>query len=239
MDSGVTALSRSVTLERGGVRSVTASIPTGLVRRPASSPEGRTAGMSDVDNTEAALVERARMGDQGAFGELVSRYQEVAFRSAYLITRDRDEAADAAQQAFIKAYRGLGRFRQGLPFRPWLIRIAVNEARNLRRATGARGRLAERIGADRNTGASPEVQALAAERRSQLLAALDRCRAEDREIIGYRYFLDLSEAEMAVALDCRPGTVKSRLSRALGRLRTELTAGDSISGTSSARGGQE
>ena len=178
--------------------------------------------MSDVDNTEAALVERARMGDQGAFGELVSRYQEVAFRSAYLITRDRDEAADAAQQAFIKAYRGLGRFRQGLPFRPWLIRIAVNEARNLRRATGARGRLAERIGADRNTGASPEVQALAAERRSQLLAALDRCRAEDREIIGYRYFLDLSEAEMAVTLDCRPGTVKSRLSRALGRLRAEL-----------------
>jgi RNA polymerase sigma factor (sigma-70 family) len=213
-----------VTLGRFGVRSAAASVTTDLVRRPGSSPEGRAAGVSDVDDTEARLVERARQGDQDAFGELVSRHQDVVFRSAYLITRDRDEAADAAQQAFIKAYRSLGRFRLGWPFRPWLVRIATNEARNLRRAAGTRGRLAVRIGAEWDTGASPEGEALAAERRSQLLAALDRCRAEDREIIGYRYFLDLSEAEMAVALDCRPGTVKSRLSRALGRLRAELTA---------------
>jgi RNA polymerase sigma-70 factor (ECF subfamily) len=180
--------------------------------------------VTDIDSGEANLLEAARHGDQAAYGELVSRYQEVAFRAAYLVTRDRDDAADAAQQAFIKAFQALGRFRAGSPFRPWLLQIATNEARNLRRAAGARGRLALRIGREPEVGNSPEAHLEAMERRSDLLAALDRCRPEDQEVIGYRYFLGLSEAETATALDRPPGTVKSRLSRALGRLRAEFTS---------------
>ena len=185
------------------------------------------AGVTDIDDSDATLIDRATRGDQTAFGVLVSRYQRVAFRAAFFVIRDRDDAADAAQQAFIKAYRGLGGFRSGLPFQPWLLRIVTNEARNLLRAAGARGRLAVRIGGEVGVGESPEAHAEAAERRSVLLAALDRCRPDDRDVIAYRYFLDLNEAQMAIALDCRPGTVKSRLSRALGRLRSELGTADS------------
>lgn len=201
------ALPLSIALDRDGVRSATACRPTTMI---------------DVDDTDANLVDRARKGDQRAFGALVSRHQEVAFRVAYLVSRDRDDAADAAQQAFIKAYRALGRFRAGSPFRPWLLQIATNEARNLRRAAGARGRLALRVGFEPDVGESPEAHVEAMERRSELLTALDRCRHEDQEIIAYRFFLGLNEAETASALDCPPGTAKSRLSRALGRLRTEL-----------------
>jgi RNA polymerase sigma factor (sigma-70 family) len=220
----VATLSLAVALSRDVVRSAVARPPTPAVCRPASSPEGRDARVTDIDDRDASLVERARQGDQAAFGELVSTYEQVAFRAAYLVTRDRDDAADAAQQAFIKAYRALGRFRRGSPFRPWLVQIATNEARNLRRAAGARGRLVLRVGHESDIGDSPEALVEAVERRSLLLAALDRCRREDQEIIGYRYFLELSESEMAIALDCPSGTVKSRLSRALGRLRVKLTS---------------
>jgi RNA polymerase sigma factor (sigma-70 family) len=216
-------MQRGFALERDVVRSA-AAFPTGVVRRWASSPAARGAGVIDIDDSDATLIARAQHGDHRAFGELVSKYQQVAFRAAFLVTRDRDDAADAAQQAFIKAYRALGRFRIDSPFRPWLLRIATNEARNLRRAAGARGRLSLRISHEWGVDDSPEAYAEAAERRSLLLAALDRCRPDDQEIIAYRYFLDLSEAEMAIALACPPGTVKSRLSRALGRLRSELTS---------------
>ncbi|HEX2186328.1 MAG TPA: sigma factor, partial [Chloroflexota bacterium] len=79
-------------------------------------------------------------------------YQEVAFRTAYLLTGDGAEAEDAAQEAFIKAYYALGRFRPGAPFRPWLLQIVANEARNRRRAGGRRGGLALRVAAERPSG---------------------------------------------------------------------------------------
>jgi RNA polymerase sigma-70 factor (ECF subfamily) len=79
---------------------------------------------------DAGLIELAKDGDVRAYGELVERYREVAFRTAYLIARNAADAEDAAQEAFVKAYYALGRFRAGEPFRPWLLRIAANEARN-------------------------------------------------------------------------------------------------------------
>ena len=181
--------------------------------------------MADATWPDDELVDRARAGDRHAFGQLVARYQDVAFRTAYVIARDVDDAADGAQQGFIKAYRGLARFRKGWPFRPWLLRIVANETRNLGRTARARERLAVRLPATTVDERSPEALALSAERRATLLAALDRARLEDRLVIAYRYFLEMSEAEMAVALNCAPGTVKSRLSRALGRLRMELEGG--------------
>ena len=88
--------------------------------------------------TEEELVERARAGDGAAFGTLVRDHQEIAFRTAYLITRNAADAEDAAQSALVKAFSALPRFRRGAPFRPWLLAIVANEARNRRRSAGRR-----------------------------------------------------------------------------------------------------
>jgi RNA polymerase sigma factor (sigma-70 family) len=159
-----------------------------------------------------------------AYETLVRRYQDVALRTAHLVAPEAD-AADATQDAFIKAYGALSRFRDGAPFRPWLLRIVANESRNRRRSADRRANLAVRAGAiaTSTTGvASPEATFLASERRDMLLSALGRLRDEDREVIGARFLLELSEAETADALGLPAGTVKSRTSRALGRLRTAL-----------------
>ena len=163
-----------------------------------------------------------------AYEELVRRYQDVAVRTAHVISPDGD-AEDAVQEAFVKAYAALGRFRAGSPFRPWLLRIVANEARNRRRSAGRRAGLALRAAEDRRPGdaaPSPESAVLAGESRAALLAAVNALRDEDREIIAARYFLELSEAETAETLALPRGTVKSRLSRALGRLRAQLAATD-------------
>src|SRR5918996_4662674 len=96
------------------------------------SVEGRPLDESD-------LVERARRGDVDAYEELVRNYQRVAQRVAYVVTRDEAEAQDAAQEAFVKAYYALDRFRAGGNFRPWLLKIVTNEARNRRRSAGRGG----------------------------------------------------------------------------------------------------
>ena len=171
------------------------------------------------------LVARARAGDDDAYAVLVARHRDVAFRTAWLITGTAADAEDTAQEAFIKAHRALARFRPGEPFRPWLLQIVANDARNRRRSAGRREQLAVRAATDRSAGdaaPSPEAAVLAAERRDALLAGLRRLGEDDRLVIGLRYFLDLGEAEMAAAIGVPRGTVKSRLSRSLGRLRTAL-----------------
>ena len=176
---------------------------------------------------EAELVEQARRGDVGAYEGLVRIYQRLAVRTAYVITRDGSEAQDAAQEAFVKAYSSLNRFREGAPFRPWLLRIVANEAINRRNAARRKATLALRVAESRapdDAAPSPEAAALGHELRDQVVAAMNRLKPEDRLVVAYRFFFDLSEAEMADALGCRPGTVKSRLSRALHRLKRELPA---------------
>ena len=176
-----------------------------------------------MEARDSELVRRARSGDREAYGMLIRRHQEVAFRTAYAVCGDAAEAEDATQEAFIKAHRALWRFRAGAPFRPWLLRIAANEARNRRRSAGRRSALALRAAAEPVAQVPlPEAAALASDERRELAAALAQLGPEHREVIALRYLLDLSEAECAAALGCRPGTVKSRLSRALGRLRLEL-----------------
>ena len=182
------------------------------------SVEGRP-----LDDT--ALVERARNGDVNAYEALVQQYQELAFRVAFQVTGNAADAEDAAQEAFVNAYYALGRFRAGAPFRPWLLRIVANEARNRRTSAHRRTALMERALAAQSSGEaapSPERAAEADEFRATLIAALRRLRDDDRLVLAYRLFFDLSEAEMATALNCPRGTVKSRLSRALARLRTIL-----------------
>src|SRR5205823_4741976 len=156
-----------------------------------------------------------RGGDVAAYEELVRRYQRLAVRTAQVIAGDPGEAQDAAQEAFVKAYYALGGFREGAAFRPWLLRIVANEAVNRRRAARRSANLALRLAEGRPSGdaaPSPEAAALAGELRRDVVDAMNRLRPEDRLVIAYRYFFDLSEAEMAEALACRRGTVKSRLS---------------------------
>jgi RNA polymerase sigma factor (sigma-70 family) len=166
-----------------------------------------------------------RPRDLESYDQLVREHQGIAFRTAYVITGSAADAEEVVQDAFVKAYRARGRFRSGAPFRPWLLAIVANEARNRRRATGRRARLSLQLAEERPSGGaapSPEVALLAREERAELLAAVDRLGEEQRAAIACRYFLGLSEAETAAVLGCRPGTVKSRLSRALARLEEEL-----------------
>jgi RNA polymerase sigma factor (sigma-70 family) len=174
---------------------------------------------------ERDLVERARRGDVDAYEFLVRTYQGLAQRVAYLVTRDAAEAEDAAQEAFVKAYYALGRFRADASFRPWLLKIVTNEARNRRRSAGRREGLTLRAVGERpseDAAPSSEAVALQHERSEFLLRALSAMGENDRLVVSYRYFLDLSEAETAEALGVARGTVKSRLSRALGRLRRAI-----------------
>ncbi len=174
---------------------------------------------------ETELVARAKRGDLVAYEELVRRYQPLAVRTAYLVSNGADDAEDAAQEAFVKAYRALDRFRPGSPFRPWLLRIVANEARNRRRSAGRRTGLALRAAEDRRTpdaAPSPEAAVLDHEARAALLAAVESLRPDERDVVTARYLLDLPEAEAATMLGIPRGTVKSRLARALGHLRERL-----------------
>ena len=174
---------------------------------------------------EHDLVGRARDGDATAFTALVRDHEEIAFRTAYLITRNAADAEDAAQAGLTKAWRALPRFRRGAPFRPWLLTIVANEARNHRRGEGRREGLLLRAAVDLASGSpppSPEGSVIAAEQRAELLAALEQLSEADRLVLSCRYLLGLSEEEAGAVLSMRRGTVKSRTSRALERLRAQM-----------------
>ncbi|HUP73181.1 MAG TPA: sigma-70 family RNA polymerase sigma factor [Acidimicrobiales bacterium] len=181
--------------------------------------------MSDETHEETTLVERARGGDDDAYGALVKRYSRDAVRVATAITGSVGDAEDAAQTAFVKAYLALDRFRAGAPVRPWLMRIVANEAKNSRRSSQRRERLAERSH-ERYCVIAPSAEegAIAGVTTTELLRAVARLDHRDRSVIAFRFFAEMSEAETALALDCATGTVKSRLSRAMARLRAELDA---------------
>lgn len=182
----------------------------------------------DAHAPDAELVRKAQSGDVDAFEQLVERYSDLAFRSAYLILGAAPDAEDACQEAFYKAYRALSRFRPELPLKPWLLRIVVNEARNRSRGNSRRPELAMDIEAAAlpATEAGPEKAALDAERQARLLQAVNGLPEGDRQVVVCRYFLELSVEETAGALGRPAGTVKSRLSRALDRLRALMGEAD-------------
>jgi RNA polymerase sigma-70 factor (ECF subfamily) len=172
-----------------------------------------------IDDAEA--VARARDGDLDAYAVLVARYTLPAHRAAFLLGAG-EESDDVVQEAFVKAFRHLARFRVGEPFGPWLLSIVANETRNLARSRRRRAALALRLPSaesDGTTADGPVDAVLAAERRAQLLAAVNALPDRERQVLVCRYFLDLSEAETAQVLGWPLGSVKSRTSRALNRLR--------------------
>ena len=157
----------------------------------------------------------------------MARHQGAATRLAAVIGGSAD-AEDIAQEAFVKAYRALDRFRDGAAFSPWLMRIVANEARNHRRSSGRRARLALRALPAGDDWRTPEDEVVGAQRRATLLDAVDGLPDRDRLVLSCRFLLGLSEAETAAALDCAAGTVKSRTSRALERLRARLAPMEAV-----------
>jgi RNA polymerase sigma-70 factor (ECF subfamily) len=176
---------------------------------------------------DETLIRDAKDGDTGAFEELVRRYQEAAFRAAYLVLRDADEAEDAAQEAMVKAYRALGRFRlnAGRTFRPWLLKIVMNESLNRVKSRKRRTAVAERAARGQPVEWSIDETVVNRERARLLREALDALKEQERVVIYLRYFLSLSEQELAEYLGCAQGTVKSRLHRSLAKLREVVREG--------------
>jgi RNA polymerase sigma-70 factor (ECF subfamily) len=171
---------------------------------------------------EPNLIARARSGDVQAYEALVQQYETLAFRAAYLITRDDGEAADAAQEGFVRAYHALGSFRAGAPFRPWLLRIVTNLALNRLQANRRRLNMTERYTRQVlvETGhVSIDGLVLQRDQRQRLLQAVGRLNPDQQALISLRCFLELPEAEVAATLKIPIGTVKSRLHRTLAKLR--------------------
>jgi RNA polymerase sigma-70 factor (ECF subfamily) len=174
---------------------------------------------------DSALAVRARDGDLDAFAALVRRHQGLAIRTAWLAGAASD-SEDAVQEAFVKAYRSLGRYRPELEFRPWLMTIVRNEARSRQRGAMRLLRLRRRAASLTPIAAeaSTEEAVLAHRSRLDTAGAVARLPTALRLVVTCRYLLELSEAETADALGCPVGTVKSRLSRGLDRLRRDLAA---------------
>jgi RNA polymerase sigma-70 factor (ECF subfamily) len=167
-------------------------------------------------------TERIRQGDSAAYEILVQEHQEAAFRLAYLILGDADEAQDVAQEAFIRAYRKLHQFDAERSFRPWILQITTNLARNRLRAVGRYVNALKRLVGATITHSPPtntESESLKNCESQELWQAVKRLSTEHQEVIYLRFFLELSVIETAEALNIAEGTVKSRLNRALQQLR--------------------
>lgn len=176
---------------------------------------------------EQELIARARGGNADAYADLVRLHQQLAFRTALVVLRSAPDAEEAVQDAFVKAWSALPRFRPGAPFRPWLLTIVAREAQSTRRAGRRRTHWTERATREERTlgpiaAESAEAVVLVGEQASALHAHLAALAPRDREVIELRYLLDLSEQEIAAVLGVRPGTVKSRLARAKARLREQM-----------------
>jgi len=182
-----------------------------------------------VEASDAELVRRARAGDRPAYGELVRRHQAAALRLAAGVCGSTEEARDIVQDALVKGYRSLDRYRGDAPVRSWLLRIVANDAKNAIRTRVRRvGREERYDNLQRGSGAGADVvgdQVADRDESTRLLALLARLEHRDREILACRFVAGLSEGDTATTLGIPVGTVKSRAARALGRAR-ELLAGE-------------
>jgi RNA polymerase sigma factor (sigma-70 family) len=174
---------------------------------------------------EGDLVARARAGDVDAYAALLAAHQGAARRLAAVLVGSGD-ADEVAQDAFVKAWYGLAGFRDGAAFRPWLLRIVANEARNRRRAAGRRAGYELRFATDRaaspGLAPSPEAAVLVTESRRSVVDALAALPEGLRDVVACRHLLELSEQETVEVLGLPRGTVKSRTSRGLRRLARAL-----------------
>jgi RNA polymerase sigma-70 factor (ECF subfamily) len=166
------------------------------------------------DAEDLAIVARCRTGETAAFEALVERYQRVLFTVALRMLGNYDAASDAAQNAFVKAYRKLETFDASQRFFSWIYRILVNECLNARRDEHPHEPLAPDLAAADN----PADLFEAAERRQRVQAAILALPMEYREVVVLRHFTELSYEEIGETLRLPVKTVKSRLHTARTRL---------------------
>ena len=187
------------------------------------------------DPGEATLIDQARRGDLGAFDRLVLRHQRMVFSVALRMLGDGHEAEEVAQDAFVRAFRSLGAFRQEAKLSTWLVSITMNLCRNRRRwwarrrrliavslddpVAGGEGDIAREVA---DPSPTPVHAAAAREQQRFVLEALQSLDAASRTIVILRDLQGHSYEEIAQVLRCRVGTVKSRLNRARLRLRALL-----------------
>jgi len=164
-------------------------------------------------------LRRAQRGDAAAFTTLVDRHHADMLRVAYVICGDVELARDAAQQAWIKVWQGLPGLRQPERFRPWLVAIVGNEARQSLRARRRRSIRELPMPDDRHEPSSPPSTTDGMD----LTSALARLEPADRELLAMRYLVGLGSEEIARATGRSASGVRARMSRLTTRLREDLT----------------
>ncbi len=192
------------------------------------------AGSTAKEASERDLVERSREGDRDAFGALVGKYQSDVLGLAQRIVGNYHDACEVAQEAFVKAFLGIEKFRGDSSFRTWLYAIVINLSRNHLRVRGRQrsrfesleeenpwgeGQLRRQVA---STNPGPDMEAQRGELRQQLERAIGLLPLEQREVIVLRDVDGLSYEEVARAIRCSTGTVKSRLHRARCQLQVHL-----------------
>lgn len=204
--------------------------------RALSDRAARTAASQQEAAYDAELIRRFNAGDESAFVEIVNRYREKIFSVALALLRNRADAEEIAQDTFIRAHRGLGRFRGDSSLATWLHRIAVNLARNrywyfFRRRRHATLSLDCALSDDSDAtfsdlvatdAPSPAREAATGEFSVLVSECMEKLDARHREILTLRNLLNRSYDEIATSLGINVGTVKSRIARARGNLRALL-----------------
>jgi len=172
---------------------------------------------------EQEAIRQCQAGDRGALGVLFEAHHKAVFRTAYGIMRRHDLAEDVTQQVFIELFTSIRRYDPQRPFSPWLHRIAVNRSLDELRRHKNRNAPIEAARELPSRSMSPEEAAEESELRVAIRNALGVLDPKHRAAVVLRYYHGFSESEMVVAMQCRRGTVKSRLYYALRRLREILT----------------
>ncbi len=173
-----------------------------------------------MDDTRA--IRRLKRGDLGGLEILMQQYQVKATRAAFLITHDESIAQDVVQETFIRIYERIRQFDESRPFEPYLIRSVIHAALNAVRGSGKFTSLDDESGEVENLldrAASVESRVEFTQLQHEILNALSKLSPRQRAVIVQCYYLDMSEREMAIALDAAPGTVKWLLNAARERLR--------------------
>ena len=168
---------------------------------------------------EPTLIRRAANGDAAAWEPLVLAHQQAVFRLAYLLLGDADDADDIAQETFLRAWKFLKRFDETRSLRPWLLSITVNLSRNRRRSAGRYVSALMRAFREQPKESPPDEISAQNTEANELWRAVQQLDLPDQQIVYLRYFLDLPVSETSEVLQIAEGTVKSRLSRALDKLR--------------------
>jgi RNA polymerase sigma-70 factor, ECF subfamily len=177
-----------------------------------------------MEGTDGALVVAAKAGDAGAFRELVERHGGRVFQLAYRITGDEQDAEDAVQETFLRAYRQMRRFDGKSSFGTWLYRIAANCALDALRARSRESGTENPVRELPSSEPTPERAALSGEIRERMELALRELSPVERAAFVLRHFEGMGTEEIGRVLGCQPGAAKHSVFRAVRKLRKALEA---------------